>query len=593
MADVFISYKSQRRDMVEQLARVLELNGYSVWFDRALVPGEGFPQPIERELRSARATLVVWCERSVTSDWVREEANLAKRLGRMIPVRLARVEPPLGFGTLQSIDLSGWDGEPRSHLLDRVLLEVARLVGRDPVPQVRELMDFDTAWRRAAGLSPAAPAAAERTAEKAVAAASPTATLESPTPPDQDRPGADPAPLALPDRPSIAVLPFVNLSADQGREHFADGIVEGIITSLSRKRWLFVIARNSTFTYKGRAVDMRQVGRELGVRYVLEGSIQMSASRLRVSVQLVDAITGAQMWSDRYDRLIEDVFDLQDEVSGVVVGMLAPQLETAEIARARQKPTVSLDAYDCYLRGVAGLRQWSREAVAEALQLFHRAIEIDPDYALAYAAAAVAYDQLDSNGWMTDRPAEVAEALRLAQCAVKLGKDDALALRHAGQIIARFSDMDAGAELIDEALALDPNLAVAWFSSGLIKVWQGEPEAAIERIARGMRLSPMDPRMFLFQGGIASAHLLAGRFDEARRWAARAALRQSNYGVALRVAAAACGLAGQAEEAREALAALRRQDPGLRLSNLHDRAPWGPRSLAVLAEGLRKAGLPE
>ncbi|MBR0671772.1 TIR domain-containing protein [Neoroseomonas soli] len=609
MADVFISYNSRRRNIAEQLVRVLELNGYSVWHDRQLMAGAGFSQEIERELRAARAVVVVWCNLAVTSEWVREEASLAKRLRTMIPVRLERAEVPLGFGTLQSIDLSGWDGAPRSHLLDPLLLEVARLVGRDPVPQVRELMEFDKAWRRAGGSSStpsagggdAGPASAPHLGASAAAVAAETAaddpravSTARPAPAAADAPAMPAAtPLAPPDRPSIAVLPFDNLSDDQGKGYFADGIVEGIITGLSRKRWLLVIARNSTFTYRGRAVDVKQIGRELGVRYVLEGSVQISAGRLRISVQLVDTTTGAHIWAERYDRTIEDVFELQDEVSGAVVGMLSPQLERAEMTRARRKPTESLDAYDYYLRGVEFARQWTRESFTEALRLLIQATEIDPGYAAAYGAAAITYDQLDSNGWLTDRAAGAAEALRLARRAVELGKDDALALCHAAHAIARFSDSDAGAELIEVALALDPNLVQVWLTGGLIKVWQGEPEVAIQRFARAMRLSPVDPRTFVFQGGTAAAHFIAGRLDEARLWAARALRNQPAYGLALRVAAAANAMCGRAEEAQAALEALRSQDPGLRVSNLRERAPWDRESLALLAEGLRKAGLPD
>jgi TolB-like protein/class 3 adenylate cyclase len=238
--------------------------------------------------------------------------------------------------------------------------------------------------------------------------------------------------LALPHKPSIAVLPFQNMSGDREQEYFADGIVEDIITALSRFSALFVIARNSSFTYKGHAVDVKQVGRDLGVRYVLEGSVRKSGNRVRITGQLVDTSNSAHLWADRFDGGLEDVFDLQDRVTASVVGAIAPKLEQAEIDRSRRKPTDSLDAYDHYLRGMAAVHQWTREANQEALSHFYKAIELDPNFASAYGQAARCYDQRMANGWVTERAHEIAETERLARLAAKWGKDDAVALCTAG-----------------------------------------------------------------------------------------------------------------------------------------------------------------
>ena len=227
--------------------------------------------------------------------------------------------------------------------------------------------------------------------------------------------------LALPDKPSIAVLPFQNLSADPDQEYFADGVVEDITMALSRFRWLFVIARNSSFTYKGRAVDVKQVGRELGVRYVLEGSVRKAGNRIRIAGQLIDAETGAHLWADRFDGALEDMFDLQDHVTSSVVGAIAPKLQREEIKRARRKPTENLDAYDYYLRGLASARRWTKDANSEALQLFCKAIELDPGLACAYGMAAWCYIQRKARGWMIEHVQESAEAMRLARKAVHLG----------------------------------------------------------------------------------------------------------------------------------------------------------------------------
>jgi len=402
-----------------------------------------------------------------------------------------------------------------------------------------------------------------------------------------------PAPR-IPEKPSIAVLPFANLSGDPDQDYLTDGIVEDIITGLCRMGWLFVIARNSSFTYKGRAVDVKQVGRELGVRYVLEGSVRKAANRMRITAQLIDASTGAHLSAERFDGTLDDIFDLQDQVTSSVVGAIAPNLERAEIARAKRKPTDSLDAYDYYLRGMAAVYRWTRESHTEALQLFKKATEVDSDFAAAYGLAARCYNWRATNGWMTDRAREVADAMQLARRAMDLGKDDAIALAMAGHTIARLAgDFEAGAGLIDRGLALNPNLAAAWLSRGWVSVWLGQSDDAIARFAQAMRLSPIDPHMFNMQAGMASAHLIAGRYDEARVWAERGVRDQPLFGPVLRVAAASFALTGRLDEAQRALKLLCEADPRLRISNVQDRTPLRPDGLARLVEGLRKAGLPE
>jgi TolB-like protein len=269
--------------------------------------------------------------------------------------------------------------------------------------------------------------------------------------------------LSLPDKPSIAALPFQNMSGDPEQEYFADGMVEDIITALSRVRQLFVIARNSSFVYKGRAVDVKQVSRDLGVRYVLEGSVRKAANRIRITAQLIDASTGAHLWAERFDGGLEDIFDLQDQVTARVVGEIAPKLELAEIERAKRKPTESLDAYNYFLRGMANVHQWTRAANDEALGLFYKAMELDPGFAAAYGMAAWCYIWRKLNGWVVDRTKETSEGARLARRAVELGKDDAVALFRGGHALAWFAhDLDNSAAFLDRALALNPNLAAAW-----------------------------------------------------------------------------------------------------------------------------------
>jgi TolB-like protein len=421
---------------------------------------------------------------------------------------------------------------------------------------------------------------------------------EAPGPPGATVTGNLEAPaLPLPDKPSVAVLPFANLSSDPEQEFFADGIVEDIITALSRFKALFVIARNSSFTYRGRAVDVKQIGRELGVRYVLEGSVRKAANRVRITGQLVDTATGAHLWADRFDGDVGDIFDLQDRVTESVVGAIAPAVEKAEIERAKRKSTESLDAYALYLRGLARSNQFasSRKANDEALRLFNSAIELDPDFASAYGRAAFCHVHAKANGWTSVTANEIAEVKRLAQRAVELGKDDAIALAASGWALAYVvRDLEAGAALIDRALVLNSNSAEAWYCGGWAKNFLGEPEPAIARFARAMRLSPLDPLAVGMRGGTAYAHFLLGRYDEAASWAAMALQDNPDYQPGLRIAAASHAMAGRPEQAHEATARLRQLHPALRVSTLKDLVgPWRAEDLARYEEGLRQAGLPE
>jgi TolB-like protein/class 3 adenylate cyclase/Tfp pilus assembly protein PilF len=401
--------------------------------------------------------------------------------------------------------------------------------------------------------------------------------------------------LALPDKPSIAVLPFQNMSSDPEQEYFADGIVEDIITALSHFNFLFVIARNSSFAYKGRSPDIRQVGRELGVRYVLEGSVRKAASKVRITSQLINSENGAHIWADRIDGALENIFELQDQVTENVVGAIAPQLERAEIERAKQKPTDSLDAYDHYLRGMTNLHRGTRESIDEALARFNRALQLDPNFASAHAMAAWCYFWRKVNGWMTDRPREIAEGARLARRAVELGGDDAVALTRGGHALGHLAgDVDGGIALIDRALALNPNLASAWFLGGYLRVCNGEPDGATGYFERAMRLSPLDPEMYRMQAGMAMAHLFAGRFDTASSWAEKAFRQLPSFLGLVGVMAASHALAGRTDEAQRAISHLRQLDPTLRISSLGDWLPIRrPKDLATFADGLRRAGLQE
>jgi TolB-like protein/tetratricopeptide (TPR) repeat protein len=412
------------------------------------------------------------------------------------------------------------------------------------------------------------------------------------------RPGNDawqkPAPaLSLPDKPSIAVLPFQNMSGDPEQDYFADGIVEDIITALSRYRWLFVIARNSSFTYKGRAVDVKQIGRELGVRYVVEGSVRKAGNRVRITAQLIEAASGMHLWADRFDGALEDVFGLQDSVTTKIVGQIAPKLEQAEIERVKRKRTDSLDAYDCYLRGLALVHSNTRDTVGAALRLFRSAIALDPEFAAAHGMAAWCYVLTKANGWLTDA-SDVAEAARLARRGSELGKDDAVALYTAGFALAFVAEeVDDGAAFIEQALRLNPNLAPAWQFSGWVNVYLGKHELAIAHAQNSMRLSPLDPLTYGAQAAIAIAHFFCSRYDEATLWAEKSVREQPNFVSATRFVVASHALAGRIEEAKKALARLLQLDPHMRMSNVHKMPLRRPEDLARWEEAFRRVGLPD
>jgi TolB-like protein/class 3 adenylate cyclase len=410
------------------------------------------------------------------------------------------------------------------------------------------------------------------------------------------KPAAETAqPLALPDKPSIAVLPFENMSGDPEQEYFADGMVEDITTGLSRSKSLFVIARQSTFTYKRRAVDIKQVGRELGIRYVLEGSVRKVKNRVRITGQLIDAATGVHLWADRFDSLLEDIFDLQDRMTSSVIGAIAPQLQRAEIERAQRKPTGNLRAYDYYLRALASLYRPAREETNEALKLSKIASDLDPEFALSYALGTQCYIQRKAFGWSTDAAEEIAETRRLARRAIELDKDDPSVLARAGMALAFvLGEVEEGAAHCSRAINLDPNQALARYWGGWIQLWLGEIDAAIEQFQVALRLSPLDPWIFTAQSGMAWAHLLAGRNEEASSWARTVVRQQPNFLSGHRAMMACHAMSGRVEEARQACVLALQLNPAQRISALKDFAPFRrAEDIERIAQAYRIAGMPE
>jgi TolB-like protein/Flp pilus assembly protein TadD len=398
--------------------------------------------------------------------------------------------------------------------------------------------------------------------------------------------------LALPDKPSIAVLPFENMSGDSEQEYFADGMVEEIITALSRFKSLFVIARNSSFTFKGRAVDIKEVGRRLGVRYVLEGAVRKASGRVRITGQLIDAVTGAHIWADRFERDLTDVFALQDEVTVAVVSAIQPKLFQAEIEMATRRRPENLTAYDFLVRARQQYYQFTREGVAEGLRLAHRALELDPRFGLAAALAGLRHMHNVVFGYAIDPRFDRNEAVRLSRLALSIDDSDPDTLAIAA-IISAFmvGDSESEIEMADRAVALNPNSYVAWGARGHVYKIAGVPEEAVLSFERAMRLSPVDPQLHTTLVGMGLAFIELGRFDEAIVAGKKAQRLNPSFATAYRCLASAFAHLGRDDEAREAAARVLETDPAFTISAWIARG--GQSNAKLLIDGLRKAGLPE
>jgi adenylate cyclase len=397
--------------------------------------------------------------------------------------------------------------------------------------------------------------------------------------------------LTLPDKPSIAVLPFQNMSSDPEQEYFADGIVEDIITALSRFKSLFVIARNSSFTFKGRAVDIKEVGRRLGVRYVLEGSVRKASRKVRIAGQLIDAITGAHLWADRFERDLTDIFALQDEVTLAVVSAIEPKMLQTEIAMATRRRPENLTAYDLFLRALPPFYLATREGLAEAIRLAHRALELDPRFGSVAALAGLSHAMNVALGYSNDPQFDCKEAVRLVRLALSIddGDPDTLAIASVTSALM-VGDSEAEIEMADRAVALNPNSFNAWICRGTVYRIAGRPEEAIRSYERAVRMSPVDPRLYMTFEGIGRALIELGRFDEAIV-VGKKALRQNHYVAIYRCLASAFAHLGRDAEAREALARVLEVEPGYTISASIARG--GLSNAKLFIEGLRKAGLPE
>jgi adenylate cyclase len=400
------------------------------------------------------------------------------------------------------------------------------------------------------------------------------------------------AALPLPDRPSIAVLPFANLSGDPEQDYLADGMVEEITTALSRVRWFFVIARNSSFTYKGRAVDVKQVGRELGVRYALEGSVRKAGERVRITAQLVETDAGVHVWADRFDGVIENIFDLQDEITASVVGAIEPQLRDAELSRAKRQRPTNPTAYDCFLRGMSRYYSASREENDATMRLLRGAIASDPDFAPPYGLAAACCVHRVAQGWSEDSRGDRQLGIEMARTAARLGTGDPTVLALAGHSLGYLTDeYDLSLSLTEHALALNPNSTIALQLGGWAHLYAGDPDVAMVYFLRGTRLNPIDTKRFILDSGMARACLMLGRYEEAVGWARKSLAGAPHWIFGSAPLAGALAMLGRSEEAAAAVAHLLAGIPRYSVAREIRRHKPSP-ACEALAVALRVAGFP-
>jgi TolB-like protein len=410
----------------------------------------------------------------------------------------------------------------------------------------------------------------------------------------------EPASLPLPDKASLVVLPFQNMSGDPEQEYFADGIVEEITTALSRVRSLFVIARNSAFTYKGRAIDVRQVGRELGVRYVLEGSVRQAGLRVRIASQLVEAATGTHLWADRFEGTLDDVFDLQDRVAASVVAAIESNLFDAEIVRAQHKPG-NLQAYDLLLRAMLHMQVRTRASLTEAERLLRNALRIDPDYGPAMARLATCHWIMVSQNWVDRADPAVREMVQLARAALALDGSNPMVLLHTSFIIAvPGGDLSGGITLINRSIELNPNSAFALQRAGLLHAYAGDKQLAIAQLERSVRLYPLARALVEFYSSYGLAHFVAGEFEPAADWTSKAVQQFPNNNAALRFRAATLGLLGRLEEGRQVVQRLVELVPDFTVARARRHIEFDmnnifktPGVADSFYEGLRRSGVPE
>ena len=544
MAEVFVSYARNDRELIAPLVAAIEARDRTVWWDPVIAPGQEFDREIASELARASVVLVVWTANSVQSRWVRGEARDGADRGILVPVRFGEPTLPIDFRAFHTIEL-----------------DEATLRNRGPALQ-ETLRAVDTLIERSRGPAPEAPVSlADRTRSPAVSG---------------------------PSRPAICVLPFANLSGDPEQQAFSDGITGDIITELSRWRRLMVRSRSASFKYRGASADIEQVARELDVRFVVDGSVRRIGDRIRISVELIDAETGSQIWSERFDRAEAEIFAVQDQVVQRIVSTLVGRVQVSDVERARRKPPASLDAYECVLQGNA-LPWDDPESAAEATRLFEQAIAIDPDYGLAHALLST----MRSAQWRddpSDSSAALEEAYALAKRAVELDDGDSTCHSLLAHVCLYRHAFELALQHARRSVELNPNNPWNMADFGLVLMYIGEPEQALEWFENAKKVDPyFDPPWYWRQAG--QTHAVLARHDEALSMFAHIPTR--DYRIAAYMAAS-CARLGDMDRARGYAAECLSLRPGFSIRHRMSREPFrNPEDAAYLAESFRLAGLPE
>ena len=495
LEDIFISYNREDQAVARIYADAFKREGLSVWWDTALRSGDAYDEVTEAALRNAKAVVVLWSPRSVISRWVRAEATVADRNGTLLPLMIEPCERPIMFELTQTADLIGWNGSADDTRWNGLVDDVQRLIGRERAPKPDP-----------APAPPAAPA------------------------------------LALPDKPSVAVMPFVNLSGGEDQDYFADGMVVEIISALSLFQSLFVISSGSTLSYRGDPRSPSAIARELGVRYILQGSVRKAGNQVRIAVELIDEVALSPIWSQRFNGNLDDIFALQDEISNSVASQIEPSIIASEVRRTADQPTRNNSAYDLYLRGTqAYWEQWTKDSLARAADLFEQAAALDPYFALAHVYASSSLINWVLQGHADDPGPVMKRSAEFAQAALRSGQNDAEVLSLAAYTLFQCEAPQANIDaLIERSLALNPGVSRCHYTAGYIHLYAGRSEPALAAYDMALRLDPRTPWRDAIIIGQAQALYQLGRYTEALPLYAHSEVAFPEVAQAIRRIAAAC-----------------------------------------------------
>ena len=528
MADIFISYAREDRNIVAPLTRILMNRGWSVWWDVEMIPGRRFAEAIQQELTRAKCIIVVWTSDSVKSEWVWNEAQEGKARGILLPIQFEEIKLPLGFRQMHTAKLFNWHGEEEHDDVQRLLKVVEGFCG---CPPAREPVAHNTPH---------------------------ISTLDVFNPQENELAGI-PSKLAIPDKPSLAVLPFDNLSDDPEQEYFSDGFTEDLITDLSKISGLFVISRHSSFIYKGKSATTRQISQELGVRYIVEGSVRRAGDRLRITAQLIDAHTEGHLWAERFDRQVDDIFAIQDELSKEIVNVLKLKLTLREINQIVQQGTKDIDAHDTLIRGREIYYRYSRDAIIEAKELFNKVIEIDALCvdAYVYLARIIVFEYIV--GWTPYTRESLEPAFELANKAISLNENHAEAHAVLGWTYLWNKQANEAINEIERALELRPNdsESMVWLSYAYSAIEKGRK--AKELAERALRLNPFYPVQYLH--ALSCAYLVMGNLEAGINIGNQCINHNPNFLPVYLSNASTCMETGREEEARKLASEIRRLSP--------------------------------